>query len=166
MVILETPRLILRRFTEADAPVVLELNSDPQVLKYLHEPQLKDEAHAIEILRNIIFPQYKYNLGRWAVIVKDTDEFIGWCGLKYILETHKIDLGYRFKPSAWGKGYATEAARHTLQYGLDVLKLPEITASAHVENIGSVKVLENIGMQFTGEGIVDECPVKMFVALP
>ena len=161
-IIFETPRLILRRFTEADAPLVLELNSDPIVLKYLHEPILKDEDHAREIIRTIILPQYENNLGRWAMHTKENNEFIGWCGLKNRPEINEIDLGYRLKPTAWGKKYATEAAAHTLKYGFEELNLNEITGRAHIENIASLKVLEKIGMKFIREEIVDDCPVKTY----
>ena len=69
-IIFETPRLLLRRFTEADAPLILELNSDPGG-KILHEPTLKTTEHARQILRDIILPQYENNLGRWAMHIKD-----------------------------------------------------------------------------------------------
>ncbi|MCP9752860.1 GNAT family N-acetyltransferase [Ferruginibacter sp. HRS2-29] len=166
MVILETPRLLLRRFTEADAPLIFGLNSDPEVLKYLHEFPLIDKKDAERIIRDVILPQYENDLGRWAVILKETNEFIGWCGLKYRPEMNETDLGYRFKKSSWGKGYGTEAAKHTLQYGFDKLKLKEITGRAHIENIGSLKILEKIGMKFIKEEVVDNCPVKTFVAKP
>jgi ribosomal-protein-alanine N-acetyltransferase len=161
-IVFETPRLILRRLTEADAPLVLSLNSDPEVLKYLHEPQLKDEAHAAEIIRTIILPQYENNLGRWAMHTKEKNEFIGWCGLKNMPELGEIDLGYRLKPTAWGKKYATEAAAHTIIYGFDKLGLEVITGRAHIENIASLKVLEKIGMTFIREEVVDDCPVKTY----
>lgn len=161
-IIFKTPRLTLRHFTEADAPLVLALNSDPEVLKYLHERTLKDEEDAAKIIRDIILPQYADNLGRWAIHINDSNEFIGWCGLKYRPELDEIDLGYRLFKSAWGKGYATEAAKATLEYGLDQLKLPVITGRAHIENIASLKVLEKIGMQYIKDEIVDECPVKTF----
>lgn len=161
-IILQTPRLILRRFTEADAPLILSLNSDPDVVKYLHEPTLESEAHAAEILQDIILPQYKNNLGRWAIHVKNGMDFIGWCGLKYRSEIDEIDLGYRLMQKAWGKGYATEAAKHTLEYGLNTLNLKEIKACAHIENAASIKILEKIGMNFISEGIVDDCPVRTY----
>ena len=113
-IILETPRLILRQFTEVDALAIKQLNSEPGVLKYVPEPIPASEEAALKIIVDIILPQYKNNLGRWAVHTKTNNEFIGWCGLKWIKETNEIDLGYRFKPAAWGKGYATEAAQHTL----------------------------------------------------
>lgn len=162
--ILQTPRLYLRRFTLADAPLIVQLNSRPEVLQYLHEPEVKDEAHAAEILTTIILPQYKNSLGRWAAHLKDTDEFIGWCGLKYQPEIEEIDLGYRFMPAHWGKGYATEAAKHTLEYGFNTLQLKTITGRAHIENTASLKVLEKIGMQYIKDEVVDHCPVKTFIA--
>jgi [ribosomal protein S5]-alanine N-acetyltransferase len=161
-IIFETQRLLLRRFTEDDTTLILQLNSDPEILKYLHEPLLETEERAKEILINNILPQYKNNLGRWAVHTKDNMEFIGWCGLKHRPELGEIDLGYRFFQKAWGKGYATEAAQHTLDHGFRVLNLRLITGRAHIENIASVKVLEKIGMHFIGEGVVDNCPVRTY----
>lgn len=161
-IILQTPRLILRRFTEDDAQLILSLNSDPEVLKYLHEPALETEADAKRILTDIILPQYKNNLGRWAIHTKDSHEFIGWCGLKHRPFIDEIDLGYRLAKKAWGKGYATEAARHTLDYAFNVLQLKLITGRAHIENSASIKVLEKIGMQFIKEELADDCPVRTY----
>lgn len=148
-IILETPRLILRRFTDSDtdAALLFLLNSDPEVVKYLHEPVLQNEAHAKDILSNIILPQYEKNLGRWATHTKDNNEFIGWCGLKYLPQREETDIGYRFIKTAWGKGYATEAATGTLAYGFKQLHLKSIIGRAHIENTVSQKVLEKIGMQ-------------------
>lgn len=161
-IILQTPRLILRQFTQADAPLVLSLNSDPEVLKYLHEPILETAEQAEKILQDIILPQYKNNLGRWAIHTKGDMEFIGWCGLKYRPELDEIDLGYRLMQKAWGKGFATEAAQQTLNHGLHNLQLKLITGRAHIENLASIKVLEKIGMNYIGEGIVDDCPVRTY----
>jgi ribosomal-protein-alanine N-acetyltransferase len=161
-IIFQTPNLILRQFTEADAPLILSLNSDPEVVKYLHEPTLKTVDHAAQIINDIILPQYKNNLGRWAIHIKDNMDFIGWCGLKYRPELDEIDLGYRLMQKAWGKGFATEAAQHSLEHGFTKLHLKLITGRAHIENIASIKVLEKIGMNFIGEGIVDDCPVRTY----
>ena len=163
-IVFETPRLTLSQFTEEDAPLILQLNSDPEVVKYVHEPVLTTEEQAKKIIVDIILPQYKNNLGRWATYTKSNKEFIGWCGLKCRPDLDEIDLGYRLKRSAWGKGYATEAARHTLDHGFINLDIPVITGRAHIENLASIKVLEKIGMRFTREEIVDECPVKTFTA--
>ena len=161
-IIFQTPRLLLRQFTETDAPLILSLNSDPEIVKYLHEPTLKTVEQAEKVLQDIILPQYKNNLGRWAIHTKDNMDFIGWCGLKYRPELDEIDLGYRLMQKAWGKGFATEAAQHSLGFGFKTLDLKLITGRAHIENIASIKVLEKIGMDFIAEGIVDDCPVKTY----
>ena len=161
-IIFQTPRLILRQFTEADGPLILSLNSNPEIVKYVHEPTLKTVEQAEKILQDIILPQYKNNLGRWAIHTKDNMDFIGWCGLKYRPELDEIDLGYRLMQKAWGKGFATEAAQHSLDFGFKPLDLKLITGRAHIENIASIKVLEKIGMDFIAEGIVDDCPVKTY----
>ena len=161
-IIFETPRLCLRQFTEADAPLILALNSDPEIVKYVHELPLKTEEQAKKILIDIILPQYKNNLGRWAMHIKETNEFIGWCGLKYRPDLDETDLGYRLMQKAWGLGYATEAARHTLNYGSSKLNLQLIPARAHIENIATIKVLEKLGMDYIGDSIVDDCPVRTY----
>ena len=161
-IIFQTPRLILRQITLHDAPLILELNSNPEIVKYVHEPTLKTVEQAEEIITNIILPQYKNNLGRWAIITKDNNDFIGWCGLKYRPEIDEIDLGYRLMQKAWGKGFATEAAAKTLEYGFRTLNIKLITGRAHIENLASIKVLEKIGMDFIVEGIVDDYPVRTY----
>lgn len=161
-IMLETERLLLRQFTLEDTALLLQLNGDPEVLKYLHEPLLETTEKAEDVLRNIILPQYPNGLGRWAIHNKEDRQFIGWCGLKHRPEISEIDLGYRFLQSAWGHGYATEAASHTLRYGFEKLRLDTITGRAHIENIASQKVLEKIGMRYMRDEIVDDCPVKTY----
>ncbi len=163
-IIFETPRLYLRQFTLNDATLILGLNSDPEVLQYLHEPILTDETHAKKILKEIILPQYENKLGRWAIHRRDDHEFIGWCGLKYRPELKETDLGYRLKKTAWGTGFATEAAYHSLHYGFDTLNISEITGRAHVHNAASLNILEKIGMRYIKDEIIDDCPVKTFKA--
>ncbi|MDQ2863884.1 MAG: GNAT family N-acetyltransferase, partial [Bacteroidota bacterium] len=120
-----------------------------------------------KIITDIILPQYKLNLGRWAIHTKSDYEFIGWCGLKFIEETGIIDLGYRILKNAWGNGYATETAQYTLIYGLRDLNIKTITGMAHVENIASIKILEKIGMKFNRTDIIDNAAVKVYtLSLP
>jgi ribosomal-protein-alanine N-acetyltransferase len=164
-IIIETNRLLLRTFTENDAALIYELNLDPEVTRYTHDP-VKDMVHASEILEKVIIPQYiLYNHGRWAVHVKTTLEFLGWCGLKYRAEQNEIDLGYRFKKEGWGKGYATEAAWASIQYGFGKLGLQRIVARAEIDNIASWKVLEKCSMTYIGDEEVDGYPVKTYEIL-
>jgi len=161
-IVFETERLYLRRFTLEDSGLILDLNSDPIVLKFLHEPILTNRRHALTILRDTILPQYELNLGRWAVHLKNGNEFIGWCGLKSRPELNEIDVGYRFKRISWGNGYAYEAAKSSVEFGFNQLLLPEIIGRAHVENTGSIRVLEKIGMEFTGNDVIEDQPVKTY----
>jgi RimJ/RimL family protein N-acetyltransferase len=164
-IVIETNRLLLRTFTEDDAALIYELNLDPDVIRYTHDP-IKDLVHASEILEKVIISQYAlYNHGRWAVHVKATLEFLGWCGLKYLAELNEIDLGFRFKKEGWGKGYATEAAYASIQYGFEKIGLQRIVARAEIDNIGSWKVLEKCGMTYIGDEKVDGYPVKTYEIL-
>jgi RimJ/RimL family protein N-acetyltransferase len=161
-VVIETERLLLRTFSERDAPLIYELNLDPDVTRYTHDP-VKVLAHAAEILEKTIIPQYAlYNHGRWAVHLKPTLDFLGWCGLKYRTELNEIDLGYRFKKEFWGKGFATEAAYASIKYGFEKIGLQRIVGRAEIDNIGSWKVLEKCGMAYVGNEEVDGYPVKTY----
>lgn len=164
-VIIETGRLLLRTFTLRDAPLIYELNQDPDVTRYTHDP-VRDIQHAREILEKTILPQYVlYNHGRWAVHIKPDLEFIGWCGLKYRAELNEIDLGYRFKKQVWGKGYATEAAFASIKYGFEKLGLKRIVGRAEIENIPSCRVLEKCGLTYFGVDDVEGYPVKLYEIL-
>ena len=155
-IVLQTPRLYFREFTKDDVPLLYELNNNPNVIKFVHEPAPTLE-NVTDILFNSILRQYKlYNHGRWAVHLKNNDEFIGWCGLKYIKEANEIDLGYRFKENYWGKGYGFEAAKATIEYGFNNLKLRRIVATALQQNIASWKIMEKCGMNFLSEIIDDD----------
>lgn len=151
--ILETERLFLREFTIEDAQLLIDLNSNPNVTRYTGDGPLKNLEAANDILLNTIFPQYPNKLGRWAVCLKSTNEFIGWCGLKYISQLDEIDLGYRLFENHWGKGYATESAKAVLDYGFNILKLNTIVGRAAIENANSIKVLKKVGLKFEKEDV-------------
>lgn len=169
-IIIETERLLLRTFTVEDAPLIYELNLDPDVTRYTGDP-VKDLHHAQLILEQTILPQYAlYNHGRWAVLVKaelnsTATGFIGWCGLKNRPERNEVDLGYRFIKNAWGRGYATEAAFACLKYGFENLNMQRVVGRAMPQNTASCRVLEKCGMQFIGEEVVDEHLARTYEAL-
>ena len=151
---LETKRLILRPITEADAQDFFELDSNPEVHKYLGNKPVKTIEESEIMIANIL-EQYKTNgIGRLAIIDKVTHNFLGWSGLKYEQNLRKAfnyyDIGYRLKQEYWGKGFATEAAIASLKYGFEDLKLKEICAAADMSNIASNTILKKIGMQASG----------------
>lgn len=153
--VFETNRLLLRTFTEEDAPLLYELNLDPEVTRYTHDPMTSLEQ-AKKVFEQVILPQYVlYGHGRWAVHIKQNHEFIGWCGLKCRPERDEIDLGYRFKKIHWGNGFATESASASIRYGFEDLGLKRIIGRALPGNLASMRVLEKCGMSFLGEEEID-----------
>lgn len=149
---IETERLYFRELLPTDNEGMFELDSNPEVHTYLGNNPVKtmEEIHtAIAFIRE----QYITNgIGRWAALLKETGEFIGWAGLKLERntnghETH-YDLGYRFIQKHWGKGYASEAAIAFVDYGFNIMKLEKINATVDMSNAASRKVLEKAGLKF------------------
>jgi len=141
---LETNRLILREFRISDAKKMWELNSDEGVLKYTGDKPFDSVKSAEKFI--LKYQDYKKNgFGRWAVIEKSKNEFIGWCGLK-LNEENLIDIGFRFFERQWNKGYATEAAQACLNYGFNTLNIKEIIGRADEKNKSSIRVLEKLKM--------------------
>ena len=144
--ILTTSRLILREFELSDDVVMFELNSDPDVMKYTGDVYFESVEKARELIAN--YSDYKRNgFGRNTVLLKETSEVLGWCGLKE-LEDGTVDIGYRFLKKHWNKGYATESAKAIIDYGFKNYGLTEIIGNADADNIGSVRVFEKLGMEF------------------
>ena len=145
--VLETERLYLRRMIVEDAENAYLLNLDPEVIQYTGDDSFKSIEVAREFLAN--YRHYdQYDFGRWAVVAKDSDEFLGWCGLKYTPELSEYDIGFRFFKKHWNKGYASEAAIACLNLGFEKYNLKTIVGRARKENIGSIRVLEKIGLTY------------------
>lgn len=149
---IETARFILRKPEERDVQGFFDLDADPEVHRYLGNNPIKtlDEAYGtIAYIRN---QHEQYGIGRWAVIDKKTQDFVGWSGLKYETTVRTdmdyYDLGYRLRKKYWRKGIATETSLAALDFGFNTLKISEIFAGAHVDNKGSNKVLQKAGLHF------------------
>jgi ribosomal-protein-alanine N-acetyltransferase len=149
----ETERLILREILETDLDGMFELDSDPEVHHYLGNQTVSDKNQTAKVI-NYVRQQYIDNgIGRWAVIDKRTNAFIGWTGLKFVTELtngrqNYYDLGYRLKRVYWGQGIATETALISLDYAFNKLKIDEVYAAANCENLASNKILQKVGMRF------------------
>lgn len=147
---LETDRLILRPITIDDAEDMFEMDSNPRVHQFLGNNPVKTIDQSKDMIKDILKQYDDFNLGRLAVIKKDTNAFLGWSGLKYERELRSefnyYDVGYRFKEKHWGNGYATEAAIASLKYGFEKLNLSEICAAAEIEHIVSNIILKKIGL--------------------
>lgn len=151
--IIETERLILREISETDIDVMLELHSDPEVHKYLGGQTITNREKLLARI-NLLQQEYQeYGVGRWAMIDKKSNEFIGWSGLEYVTSEinghiNFYDLGYRLLKRYWGQGFATESSMASLRYGFGALNANVIYAMADIDNIASNKILQKIGLEF------------------
>jgi len=155
--IIETPRFYLREKLPSDARDMFLLNADPEILKYTGDIPFKDEAAAEAFIRNYDHFR-KHGFGRWVIVDKKTNAYLGWCGLKQHADG-MVDLGYRIKKERWGQGIASETAHACLDYGFKTLNLDKIVGRSVRANLASIHILEKIGMQFwekdTCDGIND-----------
>lgn len=156
---IETERLALRELLPTDDVGMFELDSNPEVHIYLGNNSVKSIEESREMISNIRQQYLENGIGRWAVILKETGEFIGWSGLKLEknVNGHETfyDLGYRFIQKHWGKGYAFETAKAFVAFGFNEMKLPVINAYADFDNLNSRKVLEKVGMKFVNSFELD-----------
>lgn len=141
-----TCRLILRELSVKDAKSFFLLNQNPNVIRFTGDSAFTSLDTARQFLTH--YSDYQRNgMGRWAVILQENNQFIGWCGLKLHLDK-SVDIGFRFFEEHWGKGYATESAQAALKYGFEQLHLHEIIGRAARENHASVRVLEKLKMHY------------------
>jgi [ribosomal protein S5]-alanine N-acetyltransferase len=159
--LLETERLRLRGFTDtdADAQLLFELDSDPEVMRYIG-PSLGSNVEAYrQRIRTVWLPYFAPHstCGLWALHEKVNGQFIGWCFLrpatdyKFAIEAgwtrpSDLELGYRLCRAAWGRGFATEASSLLARQALADPTVSSIVAAALVPNRASTRVMEKIGM--------------------
>lgn len=136
--VLETPRLLLRKFERNDARSLYELNLDPQVIQFTGDNSFSSIDEARSFLRN--YDHYQtYGYGRWAATLKPGYKFIGWCGLKYHVNNQEVDLGFRFMRKYWGNGYAHEAGSACIKFAFQTLKMTRLIGRAMPGNTASMK---------------------------
>lgn len=143
---IETERLILREILPTDEAALFELDRDPEVHKYLGKVPASGIEQTRAVIKMIRQHYFDNGIGRWAIIDKSTNDFIGWTGLKLLREKTNghidfYDLGYRIIQKYWGKGIATETALTSLRYGFNNLNEKEIYGMCEKENQGSKNVL-------------------------
>lgn len=159
--ILETPRLLLRQILPEDAPALFELDSNPNVHRYLGTKPVTSIDQVYGYIESIRGQYVKNGIGRFAVILKESGENIGWAGIKFITEPENnrvdfYDIGYRLQEKHWRKGYALEAAKAWLDYGFNGMKIPLMIATAHTGNVGSNVILQKIGMTCTEQFVYQD----------
>ena len=148
---LSSERLVLRRFTQADLPLLIELNADPEVMRYVGGVQTPQQTRAMLESRILDYYQANPGLGIWATLLRDGGECIGFHLLNHIQGEDLIQVGYRLFPRHWGRGYATEMSLALLRYGYTQLQLPRIVAIADLPNRASQQVLLKAGLHRHGE---------------
>ncbi len=160
--ILETDRLLLRPLELSDTEVMFAMDNNPEVHKYLWQKPtqtIEETIKTIEYVRK----QYERNtIGRFATILKETGEFIGWTGIKFVDDhtengnTNFYDYGYRLAEKFWGKGYATEASIAWLDYGFKQMNIEIMNAYTHHNNGASNHILEKVGMKMIAVYVAED----------
>ena len=158
--ILETDRLWLRELSLDDAPALFELDSDPQVVRYLgRSPLASVEEARQQIAQRMLADYARHGFGRWAMLLKGASPagpagsepggaFVGVAGLKWLPELDEVDIGYGLLPRYWRRGLATEAARAAIDYGFRTLGLSRIIGLVDPPHLASIRVLEKCGLVY------------------
>ncbi len=148
---LQTGRLILRSFTEADADNLYALDSDPQVMRWLTggAPTSRDKIER-DILPGFLRSYDRFpGFGVWAADEKASGDFVGWFGFRPpddAATAETVSLGYRLRRAVWGRGYATEGARALIRQGFAELGVRRVVATTYQDNLASRRVMEKLGM--------------------
>jgi RimJ/RimL family protein N-acetyltransferase len=153
-IILESERLLYRPFKLSDAPALFEMDSNPNVHKYLWQKPTLHIDESIQIIEMVQKQYVENKIGRFATILKETSEFIGWTGIKFVNDhiengnTNFYDYGYRLNEKFWNQGFATEATKAWLEHGFNQMNIQVMNAYTHSENGASNHVLQKVGFNF------------------
>ena len=152
---LRTSRLLLRPFTEADTDAIFALQSNPRVLRYWDSPPWSERARAERFIARCGQMEQEGSGARVAIERAADGVFIGWCCLvEWNPDYRSATLGYCLDDSAWGQGFATEAADGLLRWAFDTLDLNRVQSETDARNTASARVLEKLG--FVREGMLRE----------
>ena len=154
MQILDTDRLVLRHQTLSDLESLFALYRDPEVTRFIPDAPRTYEAAREELEWHMHGHRERPELGLWATVLKETNAFIGRCGLLpcMIVGQDEVEVAYLIDRAHWGRGLGTEAARAIMDYGFERLNLPRLICLIERENRASIRVAEKIGMAFEKEG--------------
>jgi len=159
-ILVETDRVYLREIVAGDDVKMFEMDSNPKVHHFLWKKPLTKIEESRECIRAIRQQYADTGHGRLALVLKETDEFLGWAGIKveHNVNEHEefFDLGYRLIEKHWSKGYATEATNALLKYGFTSLNLDVICAYAFTAHVASCRVLQKCGFRVVGDPFPDD----------
>ena len=143
---IETERLRLRLFALNDAENLYQILANPEVKEFLADGEDFSREDALAIIKRILVTYKERGFGRWAVIHKEDEKFIGYCGLIVLNEAIGVEIAYLFDREYWKRGLATEAARACLRYAFEQLRCERIAAISLVDNLASKRVIEHLRM--------------------
>jgi RimJ/RimL family protein N-acetyltransferase len=152
-ILLETERLRLRQFQLDDVDRLVELDSDPEVMRYITFGAATPRASYVEIYLPRWFEIYarQPGLGYFAAELRDTGDFIGWFHLRDDrIEPEYLELGYRLSRNAWGQGYATEGSLALVRHGFETIGAARLSARTLERNLASQRVMQKCGLKFGG----------------
>ncbi|WP_378738188.1 GNAT family N-acetyltransferase [Nocardia brasiliensis] len=156
---ISTDRLTLRPLTSGDVDAFVALHADPKVSRFL-DPYPRERA--VQRLAEVERQWARRGHGLFAILLNDTGQFIGRCGFNYWEQFDEVEAAWTLDPAAWGRGYATEAARACLDWGFDTLDLDYITAMIREGNDQSVRVAERIGFTPRRQDTLAGHPVTVY----
>lgn len=146
---IETDRLVLREFTPQDAPFVLDLVNEPSWLENIGDKNVHSLKDAENYIKNGPLKSYQeYGFGLYVAELRLKKIPVGMCGLVQRDYLESPDIGFAFLPDYWGAGLATEAAKAVVDYANKDLQINNVLGITNPENIGSMKVLEKVGLRF------------------
>jgi RimJ/RimL family protein N-acetyltransferase len=146
---LPTTHLTLRAFRLEDAPALHAILSEKDILQYFPNPQTPTREQTQRFITHQLEHWKNHDFGWWAVTHRDTRALLGWNGLQYLPETDEVEVGFLVSKAYWGKGFATEGAIASLQFGFEEHQLDAIVGIVHPKNLASQKVLKKSGLKFT-----------------
>lgn len=145
-----TERLALRHFHILDVDPMVQVFGDPEVMRFGDGAQSKEWVQAW--IHTCLERYYQtWGFGPFAVVQMQDQSVIGYCGLFYFPDINgqsEVEIGYRLRRSAWGKGYATEAARAVQHYAFHMLGIKRLIAMIDPSNVASIRVAQKIGMRY------------------
>lgn len=168
---LETKRIYLREFVATDNDLLWQLDSDPEVMRYLTNGKASSRKNILEKMERVaeLLKSSSGKFGVWAALKKETDDFIGWFHLfpppTEPENVKKLFLGYRLQRKYWGQGYATEVSKALVEKAFNVYHASEVCAQAMKTNLASQKVMSNVGMSFVSEYKETAFPVESQAAV-
>ena len=161
---LNTERLRLRPFTEADGDALFALMTDAEVLRYWDSPPWKDRGSVERFMAGNVRAAEEGTGARVAVEFRSDGAFLGWCTFNsWDPDFRSACLGFCFTRDSWGQGYATEAARALLQWAYSTLDLNRVQAECDTRNPASARVLEKLGFRLEGT-LREDCIVDGIVS--